>query len=117
MIILLKVWIDENGITIYISFYPEQDSYSRNKVKIELDFSNYTTKSTDVVTSESAKKIDLGRLKSDVNKSDVYSFKTVPANLSQQGVAVKNDIVKKTENDELVEKANAVDPIDVSKLV
>ena len=117
MIILLKGWIDENGITIYISFYLEQDSYSRKKVKVELDFSNYTTKSTNVVTSESGKKIDLGSLKSDVNKSDVHSFKTVPVNLSQQGGVVQNDIVKKTENDELVEKANAVNPIDVSKLV
>ena len=44
-----------------MSYYPEP-SYSRNKIKLELDFSNYATKSfvkhaTNVETSKFAKKL------------------------------------------------------------
>ena len=47
-----------------MSYYPEPDSYGRNKIKVELDLYNYATKSniknvTGVDTPKFAKKIDL----------------------------------------------------------
>ena len=51
-----------------MSYYPEPDSYGRNKIKVELDLYNYATKSniknvTGVDTPKFAKKIDLAGLK------------------------------------------------------
>ena len=49
--------------------------YTRSKKKVELDLPNYATKSdlkitTDVDTSNFAKKADLASLKSDIDKLD-----------------------------------------------
>ena len=57
------------------------------KVKVELDFSNYATKTdlknvTRIDTSSFDKKTDLANLKSDVDKIDIDKFKNIPANLS-----------------------------------
>ena len=56
-------------------------------MKVELDLSNYTTKTclkngTGVDTSKFAKKVDLANLKSDVDKIDIDQLKNVPSNLS-----------------------------------
>ena len=56
-------------------------------MKIELDLSNYATKTdlknpTAVGTSKFAKKVNLANLKSDVDKVDIDKFKNVPINLS-----------------------------------
>ena len=56
-------------------------------VKIELDLSDYATKSdfknaTGVDASNFAKKINLANLKSDVDKLDIDKLKNVPSNLS-----------------------------------
>ena len=56
------------------------------KVKVELDLSNYGTK-TDlknaaaVDTSSFAKKVDLANLKTDVDKLDIDKLKNTPTNL------------------------------------
>ena len=57
------------------------------RVKVELDLSNYATKSdlknaTGVDTSKFAKKVDLANLKSNVDKLDIDKLKNVPTNLS-----------------------------------
>ena len=83
-------------------------SYSKRKVEIELDLSNYTTKSdlkipTGVDTSQFAKKDNLTNLNSELDKLDIDKLseldgdklKLVPVDLSKLGDVVKNDVVKK----------------------
>ena len=94
-------------------YFPKPRPLGRN-VKLELDLSNYTTKTdlkkaTSVDTSEFAKKTDLASLKSDVDELDVDQIKAVPLELSKPSSAVDNDIVKKTEYNKLVAKINATD--------
>ena len=53
------------------------------KVKFELDLSNYATKTdlknaTGVGTSKFAKRVDLGNLKSNVDRSDIDKLKNIP---------------------------------------
>ena len=94
---------------------------------------NYATKTdlknaTCVYTLDFAKKTDLANLKSDVNnlnndklknvpsnlnnskskidKLDIAKLETAPVALSKLINLVKNDVVKKTEYDELVKKVN-----------
>ena len=62
-------------------YFPEP-KYSGGKVKVELDLSNYATKSdlknaTGVDTSKFAKKVDLANLKSDADKLDIDKQKNI----------------------------------------
>ena len=102
-------------------YFPKPNSLGAN-VKVEVDLSNYATKTdlknaTGVDTSFFAKKIDLANLKSDVDKLDIGKLKNVakglstlkskvdklhvdklvpvPADLSELSDLVKNDVVKK----------------------
>ena len=99
-------------------YFPEPKS-SRGRVKVELDLSNYATKTdlkniTDVDTLKFDKKVDLANLKSNVDKLDIDKLKNLPTNLSNLknkvdkldvdkllpdpihlSDAVKNDVVKK----------------------
>ena len=66
-------------------YFPELKS-SGGRVKVELDLSNYATKSdlknaTGVDTSKFAKKVDLASLKFNVDKLDIDRWKNVPTNL------------------------------------
>ena len=75
-------------------YFPEPKS-SGGRVKVELNLSNYTTK-TDlknalgVDTSSFAKKSDLANLKSDVDKLDIDILKNIPTNLSNLKSKVGN---------------------------
>ena len=67
-------------------YFPEPKSLG-GKVKVELDLSNYATKTdlknaTGIDTSSFAKKVDLANLKSDVDKLDIDKLKTLSTNLS-----------------------------------
>ena len=67
-------------------YFPKPKSLGAN-VKVELDLSNYATKSdfknaTGVDTSDFGKKTDLANLKSDVDKLDIDKLKVVPSGLS-----------------------------------
>ena len=67
-------------------YFPEPKSAGR-RVKVELDLSNYATKSdlknaTGVDTSNFANKVDLVNLKSNVDKLDIDKLKDVPTNSS-----------------------------------
>ena len=62
--------------------------------------------------------IDLSNLKSKVHKLDADRFVPIPVDLSKLSDIVKNDVIKKTEYDELVKKVNdikATDSIDLVK--
>ena len=83
------------------TYYPPYKSSSSN-VKVELDFTNYATKSdlrniTHVDVSSFASKTNLAALKTEVDKIDVDKLKTAPVDLDKLTNAVENDLVKKTD--------------------
>ena len=64
-----------------MSYIPESYTRNKNNIKVELDLSNYATKSdlkidAAVNTSDFVMKADLTRLKSDVDKLDIGQLKT-----------------------------------------
>ena len=61
-------------------YFSEPHTHSKNKIKVELYFPNYATKSdlknaAVVDTSDFSEKADLASLKSDVDKSDIDKLK------------------------------------------
>ena len=75
---------------------------SSNNIKVELDLTNYATKTdlrniTHVYVSSFASKTNLAALKTKVDKIDVDKLKTTPADLAKLSNVVKNDFVKKTD--------------------
>ena len=87
-----------------MSYYPPYKS-SRNNVKVELDLTNYATKTdlknithVDVSSLSSfASKTNLAALKTEVDKIDTDTLKTAPNDLAKLTNAIENDIVKKTD--------------------
>ena len=83
------------------TYYPPYKSLGQN-VKVELDLTNYATKTdlkntTHVDVSSFASKTNLAALKSEVDKIDTDKLKTAPVDLAKLTKAVKNDVVKKTD--------------------
>ena len=83
------------------TYYPPYRS-STNNIKVELDLTNYATKTdlkniTHVEVSTYASKTNLAALKSEVDKIDTDKLKTVPDDLAKLSNVVKNDVVKKTD--------------------
>ena len=82
-----------------MSYYPPYKS-SSNNVKVELDLTNYATK-TDLIThvdvSSFASKTNLAALKTEVDKIDTDKLKTAPTDLAKLTNAIENDVVKKTD--------------------
>ena len=62
-----------------------------------IDVSNYALKS------------NLASLKTEVDKLDIDKLMSVLIDLAKLSNAVKNDVAKKTEYDELVNKVNSID--------
>ena len=92
----------ENYKRVYykMSYYPPYKS-SSNNIKVELDLTNYATKTdlkniTHVDVSSFASKTNLEALKTEVDKIDVDKIKTVPVDLAILTNAVEHDLVKKT---------------------
>ena len=83
-----------------MSYYPPYKS-SSNNVKVELDLTNYATKTdlkniTHVDVSSFASKTNLAALKTEVDKIDTDKLKTAPTDLAKLTNAIENDVVKKT---------------------
>ena len=83
------------------TYYPPYKSLGR-KIKVELDLTNYATKTdlkniTHVDVISYASKINLAALKTEVDKIDVDKLKTTPTDLAKLSNVVKNDVVKKTD--------------------
>ena len=83
------------------TYYPLYKSSSSN-IKVELDLTNYATKTdlknithTDISCFDS--KTNLAALKTEVDKIDVDKLKTVPDDLAKLSKVVKNEVVKKTD--------------------
>ena len=84
-----------------MSYYTPYKS-SSNNVKVELDLTNYATKTdlkniTHVDVSSFASKTNLAALKTEVDKIDTDKLKTAPTDLAKLTNAIENDIVKKTD--------------------
>ena len=82
-----------------MSYYQPYKS-SSNNIKVELDLSNYATKSdlkniTHLDVSSFASKTNLAALKTDVDKVDTDKLKTAPSDLAELTNAIENDLVKK----------------------
>ena len=78
-------WTDKKDIAKTSEYFPKPNSLEEN-VKVEMDLSNYATKtdiknSIRIDTSSFAKKVDLASLKTDVDKLDINKLKNVPTNL------------------------------------
>ena len=89
-----------NRVYYKMSYYPPYKS-SSNNIKVELDLTNYATKTdlkniTHVDVSGFASKTNLAALKTEVDKIDVDKLKTAPVDLAELTNAVENDLVKKT---------------------
>ena len=83
------------------TYYPPYKS-SRNNMKVELDLTNYATKTdlkniTHTDVSSFASKTNLSALKTEVDKIDVDKLKTVPDDLAKLSNVVKSEVVKKTD--------------------
>ena len=83
------------------TYYPLYKN-SSNNIKVELDLTNYATKTdlkniTHVDTSSYALKTNLAALKSEADKIDINKLKTAPVVLVKLTNAVENDLVKKTD--------------------
>ena len=83
------------------TYYPPYKR-SSNNVKVELDLTNYATKTdlkniTHVDVSSFASKANLAALKTEVDKIDTDKLKTAPTDLAILTNAIENDVVKKTD--------------------
>ena len=83
------------------TYYPPYKG-SSNNVKVELDLTNYATKTdlkniTQVDVSSFASKTNLAALKTEVDKIDTDKLKTTPTDLAKLTNAIENDVVKKTD--------------------
>ena len=83
------------------TYYPPYKSSSRN-VKVELDLTNYATKTdlkniTHIDVSSYALKTNLAALKGEVDKIDIDKLKAVPVDLAKLTNVAENDVVKKTD--------------------
>ena len=84
--------------------------------------SNYATKSdlksvTDVNTTPFVKIDDLVKLKLKIDKLDIGKLRTAKTDLIKPSNMVKNEVVKKTEYHELVNKVNAIDTSKLAKKI
>ena len=94
-----------------MSYCPPYKS-SSNSVKVELDLTNYATKTdlkniTHVDVSTFASKTNLAALKTEVDKIDTNKLKTAPTDLAKLTNAIEIDVVKKTDDNTKVTRIEA----------
>ena len=96
-------------------YFPKPSNHNEN-IKVEIDLSNYATKSDikDIthVDTNFALKTNLANLKAEVDKLDIDKLVPIPADLNKFSNVVKNDLVKKVDYDKLVTKVNNTDTSD-----
>ena len=95
-------------------YFPKPFKNFRGDIKIKVDLSNYATKDdikniAHVDTSNFALKTNLANLKTEVDTLDTDKLKTVPVDLRKLSNVVKNEVIKKTEYNKLVDKVNNID--------
>ena len=95
-------------------YFPKPYEPFAGDTNVKVDLSNYATKTelkniSYIDISNFALKSNLASLKTEVDKLDTDKLVPIPADLSKLSNVVKNDVVKKTEYDKLVAKANGID--------
>ena len=83
-------------------------------IHVKIDLSNYATKTdlkniSHIDISSYALKSNLASLKTEVDKLDIDKLTSVPIDLAKLSNVVKNDVVKNTEYDKLVNKVKGID--------
>ena len=95
-------------------YFPKSYEPFGGDINVKVHLFNYATK-TDIKnilhvdTSGFALKSNLASLKTELGKLDVEKLVPVPVDSSKLSDVVKNDVVKKTVYDKLVEKVNNID--------
>ena len=95
-------------------YFPEPYEPLKGDINVKFDLSNYATK-TDlknilhIDVSNYALKSNLASLKIEVDKLDIDKRTSVPIDLAKLSNVVKNNVVKKTEYDKLVNKVSSTD--------
>ena len=95
-------------------YFPKPYEPFGGDINVKVDLSNYETKTdlkniSHIDVSSYALKSNLSRLKTEVDKLDIDKLKSVPIDLVKLSSVVKNDVVKKTEYDKLVNKVHCID--------
>ena len=105
-----------NAIPLYKmgQYFPKSYEPFGGDINVKVDFSNYATNSdikniAYVDTSSFSLKTNVASLKTEVDKLDIDKLVPVLVDLSKLNDAVKNYVVKKTENEKLAEKVNSID--------
>ena len=97
-----------------IKYFPRRYKRFDRDTNAKVDSSNYVTKTelkniSHVDVSSFALKSFLASLKTEVDKIDADKLETVPVDLAKLSNVVKNNVVKKTEYNKLVTKADNID--------
>ena len=95
-------------------YFPKPYQPFGGDINVKVDLSNYATKTdlkniSHIDVSSYALKSNLASLKTEVDKLDIDKLTSVPIDLAKLRNLVKNDIIKKTECDKLVNKVNGID--------
>ena len=95
-------------------YFPKSYEPFGGDINVKVHLSNYATKTdikniSHVDTSGFVLKSNLASLKTELGKLDVEKLEPVPVDSSKLSDVVKNDVVKKTVYDKLVEKVNNID--------
>ena len=95
-------------------YFPKPYKIFEGNINVKVDIFNYAIKSDiknipHVDTSSFALKTNLANLKTEVDKLDIDKLVPVPVGLIKLSDVAKNDVVKKTVYDKLVEKVNKID--------
>ena len=95
-------------------YFPKPYEPFGGDINVKINLSNYATKTdlknvTHVDVSSLALILNLASLKTEVGKLDIDKLGPVPNDLGKLSNVVKNDVVKKTVYDKLVEKVNNID--------
>ena len=99
-------------------YFPKPfNSHFDDSIKVKIDLSNYATKTdikniSHVDTSSFALKTNLANLKTEVDKLNIDKLVSIPFDLTNLSNVVKNDVVKKTVYNKLVEKVDNIDTND-----
>ena len=94
-------------------YFPKPYEQFGGDINFKVDLSNYATKTgiknvLHVDTSGFALKTNLASLKTEVDKLDIDKLVPVPVDWSKLNDVVKNDVVKKTDYDQLFAKVNNI---------
>ena len=102
-------------------YFPKPYESFGGDIDIKVDLSNYATKTdlqniSHIDVSSYALKSNLASLKTEVDKLHIDKLTSVPDDLAKLSNVVKNNVIKKTEYDKLVNKVHGIDNINfVSK--